>query len=63
MEPEELLDETDETISMLVDEIQKLRQTNRLWMMVAVAALFYGIAVTIWVGGLVTVNWFGLSLY
>ena len=61
MEPEELLDETDETISMLVDQIQKLRQTNRLWMMVAVAALLYGVTVTIWAGGLLTANWFRLS--
>ncbi len=61
METEELLDETDETISMLVDEIQKLRQTSRVWMMVAVAALLYGIALTIWVGAIMTVHWFGLT--
>ena len=51
---------SDETISLLADENEKLRRANRFWKMMAVGALLIGVVFTLF-GGLVTVGWMAVA--
>ncbi len=52
---------SDDTISFLTDENEKLRRANRFWKMTAVGALLIGVLFTSLVGGLMTVGWMAVA--